>query len=121
MSPNLSSHHFPPNRMLYEQVIYNLFKIVGVAPPRPIVESNANRTADLLARQREGSFKDLAVFPEQCGLCRLKCDQVECRLCQPCMNSTTEDILWDVSDFLHGANIQQHILDLGRSLFTGLS
>lgn len=30
MSPNLSSAHYPPNQLLYEQVIYNLFSLVGV-------------------------------------------------------------------------------------------
>lgn len=31
MSPNLSSAHFPPNRLLFEQVIFNLFSLVGIA------------------------------------------------------------------------------------------
>lgn len=31
MSPNLSSKHFPPNQLLYEQVLYNLFSITGIA------------------------------------------------------------------------------------------
>lgn len=31
MSPNLSSAHFPPNRLLFEQVIFNLLSLVGVA------------------------------------------------------------------------------------------
>ena len=30
MSPNLSSAHYPPNQLLYEQVLYNLFALVGV-------------------------------------------------------------------------------------------
>ena len=30
MSPNLSSAHFLPNKLLYEQVIYNLLNLVGV-------------------------------------------------------------------------------------------
>ncbi|CAG2068204.1 unnamed protein product, partial [Timema podura] len=30
MSPNLSSAHFPPNRLLYEQTLFNLFALVGV-------------------------------------------------------------------------------------------
>lgn len=30
MSPNLSSAHYPPNQLLYEQVIYNLFSLIGV-------------------------------------------------------------------------------------------
>lgn len=30
MSPNLSSQHFPPNSILYEQVLFNLLSLVGV-------------------------------------------------------------------------------------------
>lgn len=30
MSPNLSSAHFLPNQLLYEQVIFNLLNLVGV-------------------------------------------------------------------------------------------
>jgi tubulin monoglycylase TTLL15 len=30
MSPNLSSAHYPPNQLLYEQVLYNLFALIGV-------------------------------------------------------------------------------------------
>lgn len=31
MSPNLSSAHYPPNQLLYEQVIFNLMGLVGLA------------------------------------------------------------------------------------------
>lgn len=30
MSPNLSSAHYPQNRLLYEQVLFNLFAIAGL-------------------------------------------------------------------------------------------
>ena len=30
MSPNLSSAHFPANKLLYEQVIHSVLKLVGV-------------------------------------------------------------------------------------------
>lgn len=30
MSPNLSSAHFPPNKLLYQQVLYNTLGLVGV-------------------------------------------------------------------------------------------
>ena len=30
MSPNLSSAHFEPNKLLYEQVIYNMLNLVGI-------------------------------------------------------------------------------------------
>lgn len=31
MSPNLSSAHFPPNQLLYEQVIFGTLGLAGVA------------------------------------------------------------------------------------------
>lgn len=31
MSPNLSSAHFAKNQLLFEQVIYNLFSLTGIA------------------------------------------------------------------------------------------
>lgn len=30
MSPNLSSAHFPPNQLLYEQVLYNVMGLLGL-------------------------------------------------------------------------------------------
>ena len=30
MSPNLSSGHFAPNKLLYEQVLYSMFSLVGI-------------------------------------------------------------------------------------------
>lgn len=30
MSPNLSPAHYPPNRLLYEQVIFNTFALIGI-------------------------------------------------------------------------------------------
>lgn len=30
MSPNLSSGHFPPNKLLYENVLFGLFGLVGL-------------------------------------------------------------------------------------------
>ena len=33
MSPNLSSGHFPANRLLYEQVVFGMLGLVGVSSP----------------------------------------------------------------------------------------
>lgn len=30
MSPNLSSAHYPPNQLIYEQVLYNVLGLVGI-------------------------------------------------------------------------------------------
>lgn len=39
MGPNLSSQHFPPNQLLYEQVLYNLFSLTGVAQAKITVNA----------------------------------------------------------------------------------
>ena len=72
MSPNLSSQHFPPNRLLYEQVIFNLFRLVGIVP------TNRLKSDDPLMRQPQAAFKDLAVFPDRCATCtgEVNCTQV---------------------------------------------
>ena len=31
MSPNLSSAHFPRNKLMYEQVVFSMFSLVGIA------------------------------------------------------------------------------------------
>lgn len=31
MSPNLSSEHFTGNKLLYEQVVFSLLRLVGIA------------------------------------------------------------------------------------------
>lgn len=31
MSPNLSSEHFSGNKLLYEQVVFSLLRLVGIA------------------------------------------------------------------------------------------
>lgn len=41
MSPNLSSAHFPPNQLLFEQIIFNLLGLVGVGTRVRKVSSNA--------------------------------------------------------------------------------
>ena len=33
MSPNLSTGHFPPNKILYEETLYGMFNLVGISKP----------------------------------------------------------------------------------------
>lgn len=81
MSPNLSSAHYPPNQQLYEQVIYNLFALIGLAV-RP---------------EEKAPFwnKTIAVFPEKCNnaLCFENCSPIDCQLCGPCLLDDTRDNL----------------------------
>ncbi|XP_054261818.1 probable tubulin polyglutamylase ttll-15 isoform X2 [Macrosteles quadrilineatus] len=77
MSPNLSSAHFPPNRLLYEQVIFNLFHLVGLA-------SKINMT------DMEVATKNVMVSASVCSseAC-ISCMAPQCLLCLPCLTSDT--------------------------------
>nr|CAD7444236.1 unnamed protein product [Timema bartmani] len=91
MSPNLSSAHFPPNRLLYEQTLFNLFALVGVGR-RVVAESLQSRSReDMLMQVAE---KNLVVFPEECSKRRCElCLADECQLCLPCLTLETLDQL----------------------------
>jgi len=91
MSPNLSSLHFAPNRLLYEQVIFNVLNIVGVIPARSALSYHKQET-EQLTRQPQVAFKELAVFPEECGNCH-NCSSSVCRLCKQCMQPSVESVL----------------------------
>lgn len=86
MSPNLSSDHFKPNALLYEQVLYNVFDLVGIG-------SNIQR--DSLKRQEtpiehmQSASKNIVVFSEVCSEapCIESCAPIQCQLCYSCLNS----------------------------------
>lgn len=115
MSPNLSSAHFKPNKLLYRQVIKN---ILSVATP-PVNEQIAlfktsmtesgkkNKVGGTTAageleipdeQQITGAVKDVGVFPEHCVSNCLgddtgsndaqasSCDEVACQLCSRCLS-----------------------------------
>lgn len=66
MSPNLSSKHFSANRLLYEQVLYNVFHLVGAA-------SSVDHPSKLQVKEQEmlTGPRDLSVEPSQCfQLCK---------------------------------------------------
>lgn len=82
MSPNLSSAHFPENRLLYEQVVFNLLSLVGLNYGRCVSSVSAEEEEMRVSRQ------DIAVFPEHCATyCRQisDCERVHCQLCQLCL------------------------------------
>ncbi|CAH1183020.1 unnamed protein product [Ceutorhynchus assimilis] len=85
MSPNLSSAHYPPNRLLYHQVLYNVFGLVGVG------ERIRKRTDQSMVV----SDKHLVTYPEKCAsdLCKSGCASSDCQLCKSCLSVETRQYL----------------------------
>ncbi|XP_064599987.1 probable tubulin polyglutamylase ttll-15 [Liolophura sinensis] len=82
MSPNLSSGHFPPNRILYEHVIYNMLGLVGIGRKTTSnLDQSSDNEADMLAAD-----KDIMTFPELCAGDKCEqCNSEVCKLCSHCM------------------------------------
>jgi len=94
MSPNLSSKHFAPNRLLYEQVIFNVLNLVGLVPVTKSL-SYVKQETEELTRQPEVAFKELAVFAEECGGHCGNCSATVCKLCKKCLDPSVESVLLD--------------------------
>ncbi|KAL7286113.1 hypothetical protein TKK_0019627 [Trichogramma kaykai] len=89
MSPNLSSAHYPPNQLLYEQVLYNLFSLIGLAQRtrKDSLKPGSKEERDMVVAD-----KNLVVLPEVCSECE-DCFKVECQLCRFCFTDDTRRIL----------------------------
>ncbi|XP_067001013.2 probable tubulin polyglutamylase ttll-15 isoform X1 [Anabrus simplex] len=87
MSPNLSSAHFPPNRLLYEQVLFNMFGLVGIGR---MIKAESLKVRSPEEEDMHVSTKNVMVFPEQCHhkLCE-SCIAPECQLCKHCLTPHT--------------------------------
>ena len=89
MSPNLSSKHYPEQAMMYEQVVYNLLRLVNVARGGIISDSLKVKLVEEVNMQV--SDKDIAVSPIMCSStqCSNKyaCKKVQCQLCKQCISS----------------------------------
>lgn len=109
MSPNLSSQHFPPNRLLYEQVLQSYFSLVGLDQFAQAQLSSARLPIHYLdgrvdmpksnvkigADQRYGldsiiSEKELSVYEDLCvsDECHMNCQKLDCRTCYFCLNNS---------------------------------
>ncbi|XP_011301926.1 tubulin polyglutamylase TTLL6 isoform X2 [Fopius arisanus] len=88
MSPNLSSAHFPPNRLLYEQVLFNMFALIGVGQR---IDTPFIRPGTWEERSFEVADKNLVVLPEICSACA-DCFRVECQLCRQCFTEEMRSI-----------------------------
>ncbi|XP_064621369.1 probable tubulin polyglutamylase ttll-15 isoform X2 [Lineus longissimus] len=85
MSPNLSSNHFKPNALLYEQVLLNLFSVVGLAKSISTHFDNS----DSNEMDMSVSERDIQVLEDMCASkqCYPKCTSQECAFCHKCLTS----------------------------------
>ncbi|XP_062503753.1 probable tubulin polyglutamylase ttll-15 [Corticium candelabrum] len=102
MSPNLSSEHFPPNKWMYEQVIYNSLRLVGVGR---MTHSNIPDVSRDEKEMRVNS-RDIQIAPEHCtadGCTKLDdCKKLICKMCQLCRTASLSNTLKDA--FLEHVN-----------------
>lgn len=89
MSPNLSSAHFPPNQLLYEQVIFNTLALVGIGKR---IRKESLKARSKAEEEMEVATKNIVVLPELCTECD-ECFRVECQLCKPCFTPEMKLIL----------------------------
>nr|XP_037873139.1 probable tubulin polyglutamylase ttll-15 isoform X2 [Bombyx mori] len=105
MSPNLSSAHYPPNQLLYEQVLYNLFGLVGIAD-----HIQENSLGDSAAQNMVSSQKNIAVWGEICTTtCRDNCHMnLICELCRPCLSARLRSVFLKAhKEFLHKGDFRR--------------
>lgn len=94
MSPNLSSLHFAPNKLLYKQVIFNVLSLAGLAQTLH-VNNWPDRHADMWDMMV--SDKDLGVFEDICSCdeCHMSCKLDKCKVCLYCLDKETKTVLKD--------------------------
>jgi tubulin monoglycylase TTLL15 len=90
MSPNLSSGHFPPNKRLYEQVLYSLFSVTGIWFGQYLVNLQSDDDKAMVVDNG-----DLLVFGRNvCGPCKKNCRFSSlCSLCKSCLSDDMHDAL----------------------------
>ncbi|XP_072941418.1 probable tubulin polyglutamylase ttll-15 [Epargyreus clarus] len=104
MSPNLSSAHFAPNQLLYEQVLYNLFSLTGVANH---IQDGIKGDA---AQNMVSSQKNIAVWSDECRTtCQDDCEaSAICGLCKPCLDGRMKrNFLNAHREFLHRGDFRR--------------
>ncbi|KAJ0176252.1 hypothetical protein K1T71_008426 [Dendrolimus kikuchii] len=107
MSPNLSSAHFRPNQLLYEQVLYNLFSLTGVSTHLHGSSNSRERTS---SQNMVSSQKNIGVWGKECStICKENCsaDQI-CGLCRPCISARMRNSLLEAHrEFLHRGDFRR--------------
>lgn len=104
MSPNLSSRHFPPNRLLYEQVLQSYFSLVGLNRyahdhlidlpihhldgKLTLASKSVKSTNERYGLDQIISEKDLSVYEDLCvsDECHMNCQKADCKVCFFCLN-----------------------------------
>lgn len=99
MSPNLASQKYPPNKWLYEQVLYSLFSLTGIVR-YPQLSSWYDKPVDRWGMMLLDA--DLTILPEVCGSDRCLvngtstvCADDECDACLRCLSDDLRPILRD--------------------------
>ncbi|RMX60861.1 probable tubulin polyglutamylase ttll-15 [Pocillopora verrucosa] len=91
MSPNLSSAAHNDNKLMYEQVVFNLLGLVGVASKLDhSLKYSSPSEKDMLV-----SDHDIQVLYERCASseCSKSCYNEHCRLCFPCLRENERDFI----------------------------
>ncbi|KAJ7384746.1 Tubulin-tyrosine ligase [Desmophyllum pertusum] len=91
MSPNLSSAAHSDNKLMYEQVIFNLLGLVGVATKLDhSLKYSSPSEKDMLV-----SDQDIQVLYETCASkeCTKACFNENCRLCYSCLRENERDFI----------------------------
>ncbi|KAE9553956.1 hypothetical protein FO519_002820 [Halicephalobus sp. NKZ332] len=102
MSPNLSTGHFIQNRLLYEQVIFNILSLIGLANR---VDSDLGEEAEeMLVSDRDVYLGLPECEEEKCSSCE-KSKLELCRLCPHCLTDDFRKTL--KATFLEQLNRQQ--------------
>ncbi|XP_030564047.1 tubulin polyglutamylase TTLL6 [Drosophila novamexicana] len=104
MSPNLSSAHFKENSLLYKQVLYSVFNLVGI---RPVIKSEISHSplSEVITAD-----KNLATALNNCTSndCDKSCNKEECSLCLPCISGTEYKWLQEAHDeHLHRVDMKR--------------
>lgn len=86
MSPNLSSAHFQQNTILYEQVIYNLFNLIGIGSYllRDSLQMQTRETEIMLSNDKNIMVSANDCLSLECSSCEL----FKCKLCRSCLAHT---------------------------------
>lgn len=91
MSPNLSSAAHSDNKLLYEQVVFNLLGLVGVATKLDhSLKYSSPSEKDMLV-----SDQDTQVLYDTCASkeCSKDCYSEKCRLCYPCLRENEREFI----------------------------
>uniref|UniRef100_A0A1A9ZK50 Uncharacterized protein n=1 Tax=Glossina pallidipes TaxID=7398 RepID=A0A1A9ZK50_GLOPL len=106
MSPNLSSAHFKPNALLYEQILYSAFSLVGVSSPvRGTLSERSHDVQEMIT-----SAKNVATNLNACTKndCNRFCNNDYCNLCLSCVTGSEYEILKRTHrEHLHRASMKR--------------